>query len=330
MRFSKSMLFLLLIIGLSSCTSESAVEIKAKVLEPYKIIDQVSDSTFFDFVLDIVADDSIVLFLDYSQMRMVVCDHLLNEIHHFGRRGKGPGELVFPSEILIHKEEFYIRDNKEIKKYSFEGDYLGSIGTEYNTTGAYAIDENGNYFVPSNVKDGQAVTEIDEKGKITNSFGLIYNVPGNDRQKLWFQQRDLFLTHDKLLLAVGRSYPSVELYNLDGELIFSQQLEDPIIVNSYQKTVEGLAKEPLVMVDLYNDTYVYKNRLYALKGSKQEEKLISNLLVWDISKKDIKLINKYQLELEDDFLFFEICLLSDSTLVAFESISKNFCFFRLD
>jgi len=330
MRFSKSVLFLLLIIGLSCCTSESADEINAKVLKPYKIIDQVSDSTFLSFVLDIVADDSNVLLMDYSQMRMVVCDHLLHEIHHFGRRGKGPGELVYPSEVLIYNKEFFIRDNKEIKKYSFEGDYLGSIDTESNVNGTYAIDKNGNYYVPSGVADKQPVNVIDNTGAITTSFGLKYDVPGNDRQKLWFQKRDLFLTADNLLLAVGCSYPSVELYNLNGELIFSQQLENPIIVNSYQDNVEELVNEPDVMVELYNDTYVFENRLYALKVSQPEGGFIANLLVWDISKRDLNLINKYQLELEEDSFLDEICLLSDSTLVAFEIMSKNFYYFRLE
>lgn len=330
MKCSKSVLFLLLIIGFSSCTSES-VEIKAKVINPYKSIDQVSDSTFFNFILDIVANDSVLLFLDYSQMQLVVCDHLLNEINHFGRRGKGPGELVYPSEILIHDSAFYIRDNKELKKYTFGGAFLGSVDTETNITGAYAIDKNGNYYVPCGVADKKPVSVIDDNGKIINSFGIKYDVPGNDRQKRWFQKRDLFLNVDDLLLAVGNSYPSVELYNLDGELVFSQLLENPIIFESYQRNVESMANEPDVMVDLYSDTYLYENSLYLLKTSQQNEKAISTLFVWDISHKGVKLRCSYQLKLNEEVsIFDEICLLNDTTLVAFEMASKSLSFFRIN
>ena len=80
MRFRPFLNFLILLIlfGAAGCVSKINEQIEYEVITPYRIVDQLSDTTFFSFVLDIAADDSVIIFLDQSNRRLIVCDHELN------------------------------------------------------------------------------------------------------------------------------------------------------------------------------------------------------------------------------------------------------------
>ena len=298
---------------------------------PYRMVDQVNDSTFFGFIADIAADDSLILFLDHANKRLIVCDHQFKLINFIGRAGKGPGEIQYPSEIFIKNGCYFVRDNLELKKYSRDGTYLGSVDTKTNLAATFTIDNAGNYYVYSGVYSSLPILVIDKNNKPTNSIGVKYQAPGNNRQQFWFQSRNLFITNKNQLLSVGTSYPSVELYSLDGKLLLTQQIEEPIILARYKKIVENLVKEPDGIGYLYNDIYVNNNRLYILKTTRIDKKMVSYLFVWNISSGKIIPTHRYKLKMNDEKepSFDKMCLLNDSTLMVSEMNSMSLCFFQL-
>lgn len=227
------------------------------IITPYQIVDQVNDSIFFGFIADIAADDSVILFLDHSNKRLITCDHQFNLIQVIGRSGKGPGELQYPSEVSIKNGFYFVRDNLEIKKYSRDGTFTGSVETKTNLAATFSIDDQENYYLYAGAYGYLPIIVIDKNNNLINSLGVKFQVPGNERQQVWFQSRSLFVTSDNQLLSVGTIYPSVELYDLKGELLHSQQLDEPIIAERYKKIVENLVKEPNGIGYLYNDIYLF-------------------------------------------------------------------------
>lgn len=314
------------------CISNREAEITNEiVITPYRIVDQVNDSIFFGFIADIVADDSVILFLDHSNKRLIACDHQFNLIQVIGRSGKGPGELQYPSEVSIKNGFYLIRDNLEIKKYSRDGTFTGSIETKTNLAATFSLDNQQNYYLYAGAYGSLPIIVIDKSNNLINSFGVKYQVQGNDRQQVWFQSRNLFVTNDNQLLSVGTSYPSVELYDLKGELLHYQQLDEPIIAERYKKIVENLVKEPNGIGFLYNDTYLFKKQLYILKTTRVNEKMFSYLYVWKISHDKITPAHRYELRMNDERepSFDKVCLLNDSILVVSEMNTMSLCFFKL-
>lgn len=98
-----SIIILSLFLGFFGCVSKNGSQTSSNVITPYQMVDQLNDSTFFSFVADIVADDSVILFLDHTNKRLIVCDHQFNLIKFIGHSGKGPGELQYPSEVSMKR-----------------------------------------------------------------------------------------------------------------------------------------------------------------------------------------------------------------------------------
>ena len=324
-------IFLSVFFGNSGCDSKKEQQITNKVIIPYRMVDQVNDSTFLGFIADIVADDSVILFLDHANKRLIVCDHQFNLINFIGRSGKGPGELHYPSEVAVKDGCYLVRDNMEIKKYSRDGKYIGSVDTKTNLAATFAIDNQENYYLYTGGYGTLPILVIDKNNNPTNSIGVKFQTPGNDRQQVWFQSRNLFITNNNQLLSVGTSYPSVELFSLDGKLLLTQQIEEPIILERYKKIVENLVKEPDGIGNLYNDIYVYNNRLHILKTTRIDGKMVSYLFIWTISSGKKIPTHRYELKMNDEKepSFDKMCLLNDSTLVVSEMNSMSLCFFRL-
>ena len=237
------------------CISNKEAEITNElVIKPYRIADQVNDSIFFGFIADMDADDSVILFLDHSNKRLIACDHQFNLINLIGRTGKGPGEFQYPSEVAIKNGVYLVRDNLEIKKYSRDGTFTGSIETKTNLAATFS-----------------------------------------------------------------------------GELLHSQQLDEPIIAERYKKIVENLVNEPNGIGSLYNDIYLFKKQLYILKTTRVNEKMFSYLLVWNISHGKITPAYRYELRMNDERepSFDKMCLLNDSILVVSEMNTMSLYFFKL-
>lgn len=278
-----------------------------------------------------VADDSVILLLDHSNKRLITCDHQFNLIQVIGRSGKGPGEFQYPSEVSIKNGFYRVRDNLEIKKYSRDGTFTGSIETKTNLAATFSIDDQENYYLYAGSYGSLPIIVIDKSNNFINSIGVKFQVPGNERQQVWFQSRNLFVTSDNQLLSVGTSYPSVEFYDLKGELLHSQQIDEPIIAERYKKIVENLVKEPNGIGYLYNDIYLFKKQLYILKTTRENEKMFSYLFVWNISHGKITPAYQYELRMNDERepSFDKMCLLNDSILVVSEMNTMSLCFFKL-
>lgn len=317
--------------GCNGCDSKKERQVDSKIILPYRMVDQVSDSTFFGFIGDIVADDSVILFLDHAQKKLFLCDHHLNLINTIGRSGKGPGELLYPSEVSIYDGCYLVRDNNKIKKYSHDGLFIGSIDTKTNLTASFTMDKAENYYLYSGTYSSLPILVIDKNNKEVNSIGVKYEVPGNERQKFWFQSRSLYISDDDQIVSVGTSYPSVEIYDLNGKVILAQELDEPIIVESYEKIVEDLAEEPNGIGHLYADSYVFKNHLFILKTTRINEKMFNYIFVWAITDGKIIPTRRYELKMidEKEHFFDKMCLLNDTTLLVSEMKSMTLCLFRL-
>jgi hypothetical protein len=325
------LIFLWALAGLPGCKPLPVKQMEARLITPYRIVDQINDTTFFGMVTDMVADDSTIAFFDYPNKRLVACDPELNLQHMVGRAGKGPGEYNSPMAINMSHGHFYAVEDKTIKEYSGDGFFERLIGLEGGCGSAFAIDKMENFFFFGPRGDSVAIVRTDRKGKTVNSFGLYYKTTGNSFQKRAQQFRDLFISPDNFLVAVGRSYPSVETYSPDGKLLNSKLLPDSAIQSTYDRIVMQLANKPNGFSDLYTDIYLYKNKLFILHSAISGGSSINRLLVCDISARTVKLERCYHLSLPDgtDPIFDKMCVLNDSTIVVSEMISVSFCYFNI-
>ena len=225
----------------------------------------------------------------------------------------------------------YAADGKTIKEYAGDGFFVRGIDIEGGCGSAFAIDNMENFFFFGPGGDSVAIVRTDRNGKTVNSFGLHYRTTGNSFQKRAQQFRDLFISPDNFLVAVGRSYPSVETYSPDGKLLNSQLLPDSAIQSTYNRFVMQQAKKPDSFSALYSDIYLYKNKLFILHSAISGGSSFNRLLVWDLSACKVNLERCYHLNMPDgtDPSFDKMCVLNDSTIVVSDMISVSFCYFNI-
>lgn len=190
-----NLLSILVIICLVGCKISPESKVKTKIIQPYRVSDQISDSTFFGFISDLTASDSLLGIVDRSNGRLIITDHELNLRQIAGRTGKGPGETQFLWSVCQVQNRFYLSD-VVFKRSSVEGDITDLFETQGQSSHAFAVDPEEQFYFSFWMNGTGPIRVVNREGKVVRSFGEEFKVPGNARQQSWFQIRELFRIPD--------------------------------------------------------------------------------------------------------------------------------------
>ena len=105
----------LLMAILMSCQGEKKPQNEITAIRPYKSVDKVSDTVFFTLIGKMTGVNEFAM-LDANEKRLIICEQDLKLKKVISRRGKGPGELVYPSACYVFND-LYVPNDSEVIIY---------------------------------------------------------------------------------------------------------------------------------------------------------------------------------------------------------------------
>jgi hypothetical protein len=178
---NKIIIFNLIIAVLSiifnNCSSkkpEVCYLIKEKVIKNFP-----ADSVpFFNRPQKIKIQDSKIFILDERNQRIVVFDYNFKYLNQIGRKGRAPGEFIFPASFQVFKDFVYVPDaaNYRIDVMALDGKYIRSFRSQFPPLQglAFCINSNGNLFFNHPMSD-HLIKVYNEYGDVVDGFGELVN-----------------------------------------------------------------------------------------------------------------------------------------------------------
>ncbi len=204
------------------------VPTRFKLVEDFKIGDSEVEEEMIAQVTSFVVDDKGSIYaLDWKSNNVKVFDNNGTFVHTIGKQGQGPGELSFPSGILITTEnELLVEDagNRRLAYFTLEGEFLRNVSVADKTSLTnLVIDSKGNFlgrqFI---IEEGDLFFEIRKFDKDLKNLFTIEKIPFNfrDPQKdkmnpFDFVQIYLFDKDDRIYYGNPKEY-EIQIFNPEG------------------------------------------------------------------------------------------------------------------
>jgi len=226
---------------------------------------------------------------DYENHRVIAADTALQLLYIMGREGKGPGEFIRCIHLTARDSAVYIFDegSRRINIFSKNGSFMRSIDElGFYIYNRFAVDGQQHLYLPAPISlETYPILKIDPSGKRLASFGTIFPQP-YEKPNIGVNGRQLFVTEDEKLIALGSSTPMVEIYSPQGELLSATNLAGLPCLKSildYQMVrYQHFGTVGFMSISLLSDAYFTGGKLYILFYEADESTIVSNkLLVLD-------------------------------------------------
>ncbi len=245
------------------------------------------------------------VYLNDARSNQVLClDNDLSLLHVFGSVGEGPGEFTYAGALLVQNDSIYVYDGgkRRIQIFDLDGTYVRSFQLPAYVHTSFAIDAQDHIYISAHTLEAPIVV-LDSQGEQVRRFGHLLGTTDSDTQNRIRSVRFLALDSKGELLAVGRSVPIVERYNLDGTLLHSVDLSTHPLFKGRLAYAERRWEEqqnPRRTVTVVNSIDVVGQILYIsiITGQPRKNLQASTLLVLDAETFDIQRI--ITLNNEDD------------------------------
>lgn len=325
---------------LASCnTSHPDTAPTMCIKKPVKVIEELSDSTFFDVVRCIKVHDNKIYFTENNNngtsCRIVRLDSAYNVDLKFGHTGRGPGEFIWLQDIDFNGDTIYANDlgAKKINLFNMNGKYIKSI--------SYSIDYYGssrNFIIGKNQRI--CYTKSIEPNPIN-----LWNPYNNDEPALKFgtqtpeckgvnpDNEDYFLVKkdDNSLFAVCTRRPLALEYDFSGNLLNQIDFSDSHYFESALEEANKLISENDPARRLFfEDGCIANNKLYLLGCCSDYEKFYVNIIfVVDIKGNKPKLLHYISLGTELKEALYDHFTVDGDRLIAFDVHSCTLHFYDL-
>ncbi len=316
-------------------TGEYAAGIPECVLQPEKVVAGVSDSLFFGWKSTFLVRGDRLFIPDETHARIVVADTAFRLVRVFGKKGRGPGELLQPMQMWMN-----------------EAGWLWVFGGAGQTF--VAFDTMGHVLATAKMLAGKMLTRFfaDENQRIwTSAPGEVdgdivaFDTSG---QQFWIRSGIDYLEGKAKLLqgrfhltpaekgtfwAIGESEPIFRKYDEKGELLAECDLrESPVVKKFHQglevkkQRMEGnpdqmtfLLVQDVALAD--DDTAFLLMYSYDLEGEVYLDK------VWVVDLKNCTTKGIYRLTTTYDIAPFFVSMAFDplsGKLYAYDNASSSF------
>jgi hypothetical protein len=151
--------------------------------EDFKIGDSEMEEEMIAQVTFFVVDDKETIYaLDWKANNIKVFDNNGKFVRTIGKQGQGPGEINFPSGLLITPEnELLVEDagNRRLAYFTLEGEFLRNVSVADKTSLTNLVtDSKGNYLARQFIiEEGDMSFEIRKFDKELNSLFTIDSIP---------------------------------------------------------------------------------------------------------------------------------------------------------
>ncbi len=287
------------------------IELTAIAKEINVIPLETTDEAVISYISKIEYDDGLYFVQDENSKQVFVFDSLGNYRNKIWRQGRGPGEVLYPNNFALSKADktVWVTDNAEtVKKYSYSGEYQGSIPWGIFVDDFY-INDNGSVYCytakSTNWKDdtGQdywcdeltIIDRNDEKHRYIPVDTTLYsregrltidvNVPFSVlRESVTFHHTisDVIYSIDRRTDEVTAKYKvdySGKEYKTDLATIETMEAFDYIVAHPEEA---GLIRNVVESEEFLTLTYFFMGEVYQAIYNKRDNSIIEGVLENDL------------------------------------------------
>lgn len=300
------------------------VRVPQSTLIPEKSIVMLDDSTFFSRSISAMKiKDNLLYFTDTMNGRVVVVDSIFHVLKVIGTKGKGPGELFNAWFFAFWKDSIYISDSEnKINVFTISGKYIRRFFLEDNPRieTCFDISGNGEIFINTPLAN-HPISVYSIKGKFNRGFGEWISIQ-NEYEKYTRNQLSIHI-EDSVIICINTSEPTVQIYNVKGNMLARNDLSNIEILKDRLKTIrETQAKlrknHPTTFFTfpiLFANSFFKNNQLFLLFEKNYKTYAISNsVLKLQLKGNNFSPIKSYYLNNneEEEGNFQNICLFNNS------------------
>ena len=243
--------------------------------------------------------------VDRRNSNVVVFNSKGEYLYSFGRRGQGPGDLYYPQNISILKNNIVVYEagNNRIQFFNMKGKSLKFIQMFKAYHNVILSKKGIIYGVPRHIIPGtgqKMIDVINSEGELVKSFGelkeLLMNVEMGTTAEL------SLINDESEILLVYDFIPIIERYSINGELLSSVKITNPIIDDEAKNNQNHLSKGELGLRTILPAVRTYENKTYLLHSwprveileldkNYNIEKIFFSIVSWDFHVRDF-LINR--------------------------------------
>jgi hypothetical protein len=325
-----------LIVILTGCKVSGDRIVETESIVPYKTVSEISDSVFFRNIHHFLFYNETFYLLDLDLARILICDKNLKLSKVIGQKGAGPGELLYPSDIVLTPENLIaVKDYNTISFFNHGGDLIRRVKFEEPLANLGFIVQKDNSILISTKYSDSPITHFDSTGKVINKFGIEFEIEKYDLSRDRINGRALFKKGEDRIVTVGEVMPIIEIYSNEGDLILSKTILDDQITYKAQQAYEKMSLEKNISVLFYNDVCLYDNKVFILKsisGQKENGEYSNKQIIYiiDLTEKDVSIDRILELNMpeNDRWYIASFCVVDNKNLVTFDYISGGFSFYR--
>lgn len=287
--------------GLAACSEAPKTEIEYVELFSDKTMQQLSDSSFFNHVACISEYEGDIYMSDQKRCQIFRLDSNLNLLRTIGMEGHGPQDFGYIENFAIHQDTIFVGDvtKMRILRFSTDGQFCGAENPDEKIPLNYRVtmdDSHIYYTYAEGIPDKSLVDyRRDSTANKLRRFGQATDF-GHPHKNKRQNERHVH-RYDNTLIVVPASIPSVEIYDLKGNTLRSEDISViPVVKEMYLRMTGNrtIAETPNLTYTLFLDSYVHRDRLYILSSVYNNERLDhSSLLEFDLSNGGAEWVRQY-------------------------------------
>ncbi len=309
------------------------------LLSPEKSVSEISDSIFLDVVGNIQYFKDLIYISSPRQRRLIVCDKDLKLVKFVGNPGRGPNEIITSYGFFVDSNGLIsISKSDGFKTFEFSGVEKSDLKFEQiDETAKFYVTSNGEYIY-SSIGTNQPITfcfydKLNNKNVIRH-IGENFNQPGSPIQIRRQNVKDIFVINNSLIVSIGSYFPLIEIYDFNGNLLSSQILRDSPIYEKLNHVREVEKTEPNTLIELFLDLCLDNTDLYLLLYNlppSKREKQRCFLVKYSLESLKFKLNKIYELKNDESSsgTFTNFCIIDHASILAYESFSGKFHYFKI-
>jgi len=232
---------------------------------------------------------------DFLHNRSIMCFSKNGEYSFSVSRGKGPGEIITPSDFYVHKEKLFIKDNHCIAIYEHKnGEFIDKISTNNSLFNKFIISKSDDILTFGYSPPKRIIEKDTIKPNVVKESIMLYKLlnnnyeetkcflKGNYEFKYFVPHKPISKRGDHLLFVYP---PSTKIYSYrKGDLKPSYKID----FGKYSFKEQELNRD----IDFYISRIKEKKRIGFIDDINETSEFISFSFVKNIGEKSFALFSK--------------------------------------
>jgi hypothetical protein len=257
---------------------------------------RLSDSTYLPDIRSIYYYNQKFYLSDYKRNQIFILNPNLYLIQEFGGTGRGPGEMTGASHIYVNNDTIYVGNDyrQSIEVFNNNG-FIKTINLppKIRLVSDIRYFQNDNSIYMSSPSSEGIIFKYNYNKNNISIFGD--PVKYNSQEETRIKNKRHLLKHHNHVVSIPDCHPFVELYNLNGKFIKQVDISSITPVKKVLNYIDKRKQKRNSYLQFIQDVYVFKNRLYILlitiNNNKKECNTVLELEIHNNRIKPIRLLN---------------------------------------